>query len=86
MRIRPLILLSTLSMCTWSSCQAGGTYRNGPMFVFPNEVKTERATMRSVSPLASTPDTTVRDLLGGCGRGRFRDQQTHRCLGPADTR
>jgi hypothetical protein len=26
------------------------------------------------------------ELLGGCGRGRYRDPETHRCRGPADIR
>ena len=85
MRIRFLTLATAFSVSTWSICQAGGTYRNGPMFVFPHEAKVVRAGMPSV-PLPSMPNLTARDLVGGCGRGRFRDEQTHRCRGPADIR
>ena len=24
------------------------------------------------------------EVLGGCGRGRYRDSRTHKCRGPAD--
>ena len=24
------------------------------------------------------------EIIGGCGRGRYRDPQTHKCRGPAD--
>ena len=85
MRIRFLILIIALSVSTGSTCQAGGTYRNQPMFVFPDDVKAVKAGMPSV-PLPSMPSVTARDLLGGCGRGRIRDQQTYGCRGPADIR
>ena len=26
------------------------------------------------------------EALSGCGRGRYRDSETHRCKGPADLR
>jgi hypothetical protein len=85
MRIRFLILLSALSASAWSTCQAGGTYRNGPMFVFPDDVQVVKAGVPSI-PLPSMPNVTAGDLVGGCGRGRYRDQQTHICRGPADIR
>jgi hypothetical protein len=31
-----------------------------------------------------SPIISPSDLLAGCGRGRYRDQATHRCRGPAD--
>jgi len=85
MHIRFLILITALSASTASTCHAGGTYRNGPMFVFPDDVKTVKAGMPSVH-LPSMPHVTAADLVGGCGRGRVRDQQTHGCRGPGDIR
>jgi hypothetical protein len=85
MRIRCLILVTGLSISAGSTCQAGGTYRNGPMFTFPDEPKVVQAGMPSV-PLPSMPHLTTRDFVGGCGRGRVLDQSTHRCRGPADIR
>jgi hypothetical protein len=85
MHIRFMILVTALSASAASTSYAGGTYRNGPMFVFPDEVKTVRAAMPSV-PTPSMPAVTAGDFVGGCGRGRIRDQQTHGCRGPADIR
>ena len=85
MHIRFLILVTVLAASAGSTCQAGGTYRNGPMFVFPDDVRTVKAGMPSVS-LPSMPNVTTADLVGGCGRGRVRDQRTHGCRGPADIR
>ena len=31
-----------------------------------------------------TPSLSPSELLGGCGRGRYRDASTHVCRGPAD--
>jgi hypothetical protein len=37
-------------------------------------------------PTITMPNVTVNDLVGGCGKGRVRDSQTHGCRGPADIR
>jgi hypothetical protein len=79
MRVRFVILITALSVSTASTCQAGGTYRNGPMFP---DAKVAQAGM----PSLPMPNVTARDLVGGCGRGRIRDQQTHGCRGPGDIR
>jgi hypothetical protein len=39
----------------------------------------------SVLPAPALPRLSPGDMLGGCGKGRFRDAATHRCRGPADT-
>jgi len=85
MHIRFLILATALSASVASTCHAGGTYRNGPMFAFPDDVKIVKAGMPSI-PLPSMHNVTAVDLVGGCGRGRVRDQQTHGCRGPGDIR
>jgi hypothetical protein len=35
-------------------------------------------------PTPSIPPLSPQDLLGGCGKGRFRDAVTHRCRGPGE--
>jgi hypothetical protein len=85
MHIRFLILVAALLVSTALTCQAGGTYRNGPMFVFPDDADTIKAGMPSVS-LPSMQNETAGDFVGGCGRGRFRDERTRDCSGPADIR
>lgn len=32
------------------------------------------------------PSVASSDVLAGCGRGRYREQATHQCKGPADLR
>jgi hypothetical protein len=38
------------------------------------------------NPSPSVSATGSNDALMGCGRGRYRDQATQRCRGPADLR
>lgn len=38
------------------------------------------------TPPVAKPPLVVGESFGGCGRGRNRDQATHRCRGPADVR
>jgi hypothetical protein len=38
----------------------------------------------SIVPTITLPQLSPGDILGGCGRGRYRDAGTHRCRGPAD--
>jgi hypothetical protein len=77
--IRFLILVMVLMAPTWPS-HAIGSFQTKP--AFPPVAK---AGMPSV-PFPSMPNLNARDLVGGCGKGRIRDQQTHRCRGPADIR
>jgi hypothetical protein len=37
-------------------------------------------------PTITMPNVSATDLVGGCGKGRVRDLQTHGCRGPADIR
>jgi hypothetical protein len=80
--IRFLILVMAFTVPAWATCQAAGSFQTKPMFP---DAKPVHAGMPSV-PLPSMPDVTARDLVGGCGRGRVRDPQTHGCRGPADIR
>lgn len=80
-RIRFPMLVLAFMVATWSTCQAIGSFQTKP--AFPKVVMAGVA-----APLSSTrlPDVSARDLIGGCGRGRIRDHQTHGCRGPADMR
>ena len=53
--------------------------RGGPLHLFHSQQKQPVA--RAGIP---TPSLSPTELLGGCGRGRYRDAETHRCRGPAD--
>jgi hypothetical protein len=78
-RIRFLILIMAFTAPAWSNCQAAGSFQTKPAF--------KTVVTAGVSPPLPTltlPNPSARDLVGGCGRGRVRDPQTHGCRGPAD--
>jgi hypothetical protein len=62
MHIRFLILVAALLVSTALTCQAGGTYRTGPMFVFPDYADTITAGTPSV-PLPSMQNETAGDFV-----------------------
>jgi hypothetical protein len=68
-----------VGMCSQS--QAAGSFQTKPAFP-----KVVTAGVAIGTPTISAPDFSARDLVGGCGRGRTRDPQTHACRGPADIR
>jgi hypothetical protein len=70
-----LVLVVTLFAATSSTCQAAGSFQKPE----PRVVKA------GMMPSISVPSIGASDL-GGCGRGRIRDPQTHGCRGPADIR
>jgi hypothetical protein len=80
-RIRFVILVMALTVATWSDCQAVGSFQTKPAFP-----KVVTAGIAPPLPIITLPDVSARDLVGGCGRGRVRDHQTHGCRGPADIR
>jgi hypothetical protein len=75
-----LIVVFTAAMC--SPSRAAGSFQTKPAFA--RVVTAGVATIRT--PSISVPDFSAQDLVGGCGRGRIRDPQTHTCRGPADIR
>jgi hypothetical protein len=77
--MRSLMLGLTFTATAWSACQAAGSYQTKPPF--PKEISTA-----GIAPAPRAPDISAGDLVGGCGRGRMRDPQTHMCRGPADIR
>jgi hypothetical protein len=79
--IRFLILVMALTVPAWSSCQAVGSFQTKPAFP-----KVVTAGVAPTLPTITIPNMSARDLVGGCGRGRVHDHQTHGCRGPADIR
>lgn len=79
-RIRFPMLVIAVTAATWSTCQAIGSFQTKPAFPV--------VMVGVASPMSNVrlPDVSARDLVGGCGRGRIRDHQTHGCRGPADIR
>jgi len=84
-RIRFLILILISAMAftapTWSNCQAAGSFQTRPAFA-----PVVTAGVAPSLPTVTAPNVSAGDLVGGCGRGRVRDPQTHTCRGPADIR
>jgi hypothetical protein len=80
-RIPFLLLVVALTAPTSSSCQAIGPFQTKP--AFPSVV---RADDPPLPPTITWSDVSASALVGGCGRGRVSDPQTHGCRGPADIR
>jgi hypothetical protein len=78
--IRFLMLVTAFTTTSWSDCQAAGSFQRPE----PRAVVT--AGIAPSLPSISMPNLSAKDLVGGCGRGRVRDPQTHGCRGPADLR
>lgn len=79
-RFSLLISIVAFSAATWSASQAAGSFQTKPVF----QVVTTG--VAPPTPQISVPNVSPTDLVGGCGRGRVRDPQTHMCRGPADIR
>jgi hypothetical protein len=79
-RIRFLMLATALTAPAWSSCQAAGSFQTKP--AFPGAVTADEP----LPPATTRPDLSATAFVGGCGRGRVSDPQTHGCRGPADLR
>jgi hypothetical protein len=81
-RIRFLMLATALAVPAWSSCQAAGSFQTKPAFsdavTFGDD--------ESLPPTVNWLDPSANAFVGGCGRGRITDPQTHGCRGPADLR
>jgi hypothetical protein len=80
-RIPLLMLAIALTVSTSSSCQAIGSFQTRPAFL-----SVARSDDPPQPPTIAWPDASASALLGGCGRGRVSDPQTHGCRGPADIR
>jgi hypothetical protein len=55
--------------------------RGGPLHLYGPFERHSLPVSRSGIP---TPSISPNHLLGGCGRGRYRDLKTQICRGPAD--
>jgi hypothetical protein len=80
-RIRFLMLAIALTAPTWSSCHAVGSFQTKP--AFPDAVTADDPPLPSI---IVWPKLSESALVGGCGKGRVSDPQTHVCRGPADIR
>jgi hypothetical protein len=83
--IRFLMLVMALTALTWSTCQATGSFQTKP--AFPDVVRDDDPPPPPPPPPTITwPYVSAGALVGGCGKGRVSEPQTHRCRGPADIR
>jgi hypothetical protein len=76
------LVVTVLTIPTWSSCQAAGSLQTKP--AFPGAVTADDD--QPLPPTTTWPDLSATAFVGGCGRGRVSDPQTHGCRGPADLR
>ena len=74
-----LILVTVVTTLTWSSCQAIGSIQTKP--AFPSAAKADDPPL---PPTITWPNLSASAFVGGCGKGRVSDPQTHGCRGPAD--
>jgi hypothetical protein len=73
-----VVLLGPLSL---SAACAGPLSLYGPFDQVHNGARGDPA-----PSTARPPSIASGDILGGCGRGRYRESATQRCRGPADLR
>jgi len=79
-RLLFVFLATALTTGRWSNSNAAGSIQRPE----PRSVVT--AGIAPSLPGISMPNVSASDLVGGCGRGKFRDPQTHGCRAPADIR
>jgi hypothetical protein len=79
--IRFVILVMALTAPTWSACQAIGPFQIKPAFPY---VVTDDDPLPQ--PTVASPNLSAGAFVGGCGKGRVSEPQTHGCRGPADIR
>ena len=79
--MRYVIALLTLGALVIFSPMAA-LAKGGPLSLYgPFDPRRNPQPVRAGIP---TPSISPSQFLAGCGRGRHRDQATHRCRGPAD--
>jgi hypothetical protein len=81
-RLCTLVVIATALGMINTPGQAAGSWRKQPMF--PDVVKAGPPIPTPSLHLPSLPSLSPGQVLGGCGRGRIRNLQTHSCRGPAD--
>jgi hypothetical protein len=79
--IRFAMLVIALTALTWSACQAIGPFQIKP--AFPHVVTDDDPLPQ---PTVARPNLSASAFVGGCGKGRVSEPQTHGCRGPADIR
>jgi hypothetical protein len=78
-RIHFLMLVMALTLAPWSSCWAIGSFQTKP--AFPSVASADDPPQ---PPAIIRPSLSASAPIGGCGKGRVSDPQTHGCRGPAD--
>jgi hypothetical protein len=71
-------LAAAVLVLSMGAAHAAGSYQTKPMF--PEAAKASAGG----GPEVALPKLTPADIVGGCGKGRVRDPQTHQCRGPGD--
>jgi hypothetical protein len=74
------ILLTLVTTLTWPSSHAIGSFQTKP--AFSNSAEADDPPL----PTITSPHLSAGAFVGGCGKGRVSDPQTHGCRGPADVR
>jgi len=80
-RMRLRMLAMVLTALTWTSCQAIGSFQTRP--AFGGAASDDDP---SLPPTIIPPNVSANAFIGGCGKGRVADPQTHGCRGPGDLR
>lgn len=80
-RMRLPMLAMFLTALTWTSCQAIGSFQTRP--ALPGVASDDNP---HLPPIIIWPDVSTNAFIGGCGKGRVSDPQTHSCRGPSDMR
>jgi hypothetical protein len=80
-RIGFATLAMVMTAPTWSSCQAIGSFQTKP--AFPSVASDDDPPL---PPTIIPPNVSAHAFIGGCGKGRVSDPQTHSCRGPGDIR
>src|SRR6478736_914294 len=72
-------LLVSLTLFGLIAGTSSALARGGPLHLFESQ---RQPVVRAGAPTLSLPPPG--EFLTGCGRGRYRDQATQKCRGPAD--
>jgi hypothetical protein len=72
-------LLASLALLGLIAGTSPALAKGGPLHLYESQ---RQPVARPGAPMLSLPPPG--EFLAGCGRGRYRDQATQKCRGPAD--
>ena len=78
--MRIVMLVLALTVVATTNSEAAGSFQR------PDPRPVVTAGIAPSLPSISMPNLSAKDLVGGCGKGRVRDPETHGCRGPGDIR